>query len=65
MGVGIFEDLVICIGLGVDMFDCVMLICYGCNGMVFIRDGNLVIKYCVYIDFNIFLDLECCCFICW
>ena len=64
MGVGTPEDLVTCIGLGVDMFDCVMPTRHGRNGMAFTRDGNLVVKHRAHIDSDIPLDKDCGCATC-
>jgi len=61
MGVGTPEDLVTCIGLGVDMFDCVMPTRNGRNGMAFTRRGNLVIKQRQHIDSDMPLDPDCAC----
>lgn len=39
MGVGILVNIFEGIECGVDMFDCVMFICNGWNGMLFMKDG--------------------------
>jgi len=44
MGVGTPQDLLECIALGVDMFDCVMPTRNGRNGMLFTTQGTLNIK---------------------
>ena len=44
MGVGTPQDLLECIGLGVDMFDCVMPARNGRNGMLFTTQGTINIK---------------------
>ena len=44
MGVGTPQDLLECIGLGVDMFDCVMPTRNGRNGMLFTTQGMINIK---------------------
>jgi queuine tRNA-ribosyltransferase len=44
MGVGTPENILTCIGLGVDMFDCVMPTRNGRNGMLFTTEGILNIK---------------------
>ena len=44
MGVGTPRDLLECIGLGVDMFDCVMPTRNGRNGMLFTTQGIMNIK---------------------
>lgn len=61
MGVGTPEDLVTCIGLGVDMFDCVMPTRNGRNGMAFTRTGNLVVKHKEHASADIPLDEKCAC----
>ena len=44
MGVGTPENLLICIGLGIDMFDCVMPTRNARNGMLFTRNGIINIR---------------------
>jgi len=44
MGVGTPENILTCIGLGVDMFDCVMPTRNGRNGMLFTTEGIINIK---------------------
>jgi queuine tRNA-ribosyltransferase len=44
MGVGTPANLLECIALGIDMFDCVMPTRNGRNGMLFTRDGIINIK---------------------
>ena len=44
MGVGTPENILECISLGVDMFDCVMPTRNGRNGMLFTRNGTINIK---------------------
>jgi len=44
MGVGTPENILECIGLGVDMFDCVMPTRNGRNGMLFTSEGSINIK---------------------
>ena len=61
MGVGTPEDLVNCVGFGVDMFDCVMPTRNGRNGMAFTRDGNLLVKNAAHQNADIPLDSECRC----
>jgi queuine tRNA-ribosyltransferase len=48
MGVGTPEDLVECVALGVDMFDCVMPTRHARNGWLFTSDGHLSIKHAEY-----------------
>ncbi len=61
MGVGTPEDLVTCIGLGIDMFDCVMPTRNARNGMAFTWDGNLVVKHRAHVDADVPLDENCGC----
>ena len=44
MGVGTPENIIQCISLGVDMFDCVMPTRNGRNGMLFTKKGTINIK---------------------
>ena len=44
MGVGTPENILTCIGLGVDMFDCVMPTRNGRNGYIFTTEGVISIK---------------------
>jgi queuine tRNA-ribosyltransferase len=44
MGVGTPENILECISLGVDMFDCVMPTRNGRNGMLFTKNGTINIK---------------------
>ncbi len=64
MGVGFPEDIVRCVALGVDMFDCVMPTRNARNGTVFTSEGKLVVKNAAYAgDFRP-LDAECDCYAC-
>lgn len=64
MGVGTPEDLVRCVALGVDMFDCVMPTRNARNGSVFTSEGKLVIKSAKYSSDTGPLDPECNCQVC-
>jgi queuine tRNA-ribosyltransferase len=64
MGVGKPEDLVEAIGLGVDMFDCVMPTRNARKGTVFTRNGPLVVKNATYKDDFSPIDSECQCYAC-
>ena len=64
MGVGKPEDIVECIGLGVDMFDCVIPTRNGRNGQVFTWDGVLVIKNAVHKNDFSPIDVHCSCYAC-
>jgi queuine tRNA-ribosyltransferase len=64
MGVGTPLDLVECIALGVDMFDCVMPTRNGRNGWLFTRSGHIVIKNSKFIRDSGPVDSACSCFVC-
>lgn len=64
MGVGTPEDLVYAVGMGVDMFDCVMPTRNARNGTLFTRRGKLVIKNAQYERDPSPLDPECECYTC-
>lgn len=64
MGVGTPEDLVTCVGLGVDMFDCVMPTRNARNGMMFTRYGDLKIKQARFQEDFRPLDESCGCYTC-
>lgn len=64
MGVGKPEDLVQAIELGVDMFDCVMPTRNARKGMVFTRNGPLVVKNATNKDDFGPIDPECECYAC-
>jgi len=64
MGVGKPEDIAECIGLGVDMFDCVLPTRVGRNGWVYTPEGRLVLKNARYrSDFSP-VDAACDCYAC-
>ncbi len=64
MGVGKPEDLVTCIGCGIDMFDCVLPTRVGRNGWVYTEKGRMVIKNAEYADDNSPIDANCMCYAC-
>jgi queuine tRNA-ribosyltransferase len=64
MGVGTPEDLVECVGLGVDMFDCVMPTRNARTGTLFTSFGKLNIKNAKYADDEGPVDPECGCYAC-
>jgi len=64
MGVGKPEDLVESIGLGVDMFDCVMPTRNGRKGTVFTWNGPMVVKNATFIDDFQPIDPDCQCYTC-
>jgi len=64
MGVGTPEDLWECVGLGVDMFDCVLPTRTARNGMLFTSRGRLNLKNMAYRDDLTPLDPGCLCYTC-
>jgi len=64
MGVGTPADLAECVGLGVDMFDCVMPTRHARNGWLFTKDGHIVIKHAKYKDDPEPIDASCKCLVC-
>jgi len=64
MGVGTPEDLIECVALGVDMFDCVMPTRHARNGWLFTRRGHVVIKHARYKDDPNPIDASCACPVC-
>jgi queuine tRNA-ribosyltransferase len=64
MGVGTPQDIVECVGRGIDMFDCVMPTRNARNGMLFTNDGKVVIKNARYQNDDSPLDKLCDCYTC-
>jgi len=64
MGVGTPEDLVECVAMGVDMFDCVMPTRNARNGMLFTSFGRIVIKNACFSEDERPIDPECDCYTC-
>jgi len=64
MGVGTPADLVECVALGVDMFDCVMPTRHARNGSLFTRDGHIAIKNARFKDDPGPIDNSCSCPVC-
>jgi len=64
MGVGTPEDLVDGVGMGVDMFDCVMPTRNARNGWLFTRFGDIKIRNARYRDDTRPLDEGCACHTC-
>ena len=64
MGMGTPEDMVECIGHGIDMFDCVMPTRNARNGTLFTSFGKLAIKNARYADDPGPVDPECGCYTC-
>jgi queuine tRNA-ribosyltransferase len=64
MGVGTPADLLRCVKLGVDMFDCVMPTRNARNGCLFTRQGKLIIKNARYAQDTRPVDPTCACYTC-
>jgi queuine tRNA-ribosyltransferase len=64
MGVGTPEDLVAAVGMGVDMFDCVMPTRNARNGWLFTRFGDIKIRNAKHRDDQRPLDERCACHTC-
>ena len=64
MGLGTPEDLVEGVGLGADMFDCVIPTRNARNGMLFTRRGRIIIKKAEYADDPGPVDQDCACYTC-
>jgi queuine tRNA-ribosyltransferase len=64
MGVGMPEELIEYVALGVDMMDCVMPTRNARNGCLFTRQGKLIIKQAQYRDDAGPVDAECGCYSC-
>ena len=64
MGVGLPDQIVKAVGLGVDMFDTCIPTRYGRNGTAFTRQGRLVVRNAPYIKDTRPLDEDCTCCVC-
>ncbi len=64
MGVGTPEDLVECVRLGVDMFDCVLPTRNARNGTLFTSFGKINIKNRCFAKDDMPIDPECNCYTC-
>lgn len=64
MGVGLPEDILESIHLGVDMFDCVIPTRNARNGTVFTSNGKLIIKSARCKSEHIPIDKDCSCYTC-
>ncbi len=64
MGVGTPEDIIECVSLGVDMFDCVMPTRNARNGMLFTSFGHIVIKNSRFASDDSPVDEDCDCYTC-
>jgi queuine tRNA-ribosyltransferase len=64
MGAGMPEDLVECVGRGIDLFDCVLPTRNARNGQLFTSQGRINIKNARYADDDAPLDSDCRCYAC-
>ncbi len=64
MGVGLPEDLIRFVGMGYDLFDCVLPTRNGRNGMLFTSAGRLNIRLARYARDPRPADPECACYTC-
>jgi queuine tRNA-ribosyltransferase len=64
MGTGTPEDLVECVGRGIDMFDCVLPTRNARNGQLFTSEGRINIKNARYAEDDGTLDPACACHTC-
>ncbi len=64
MGVGLPEDILEAVMLGVDMFDCVLPTRNARNGTLFTAKGRLIIKNSIYTDDPGPVDEACGCYTC-
>lgn len=64
MGVGLPDNLVECVAMGIDLFDCVVPTRNARNGMIFTSRGKLIIKQSRYKEDRLPLDPECNCYTC-
>jgi len=64
MGVGTPDDLVRCVALGLDMFDCVLPTRNARNGCLFTSEGRILIKNAAYAEDERPLDPLCGCLTC-
>lgn len=64
MGCGYPEDILEAVGLGVDLFDCVLPTRNGRTGMAFTSEGKIIIKSRRYTNDKRPLDINCNCYTC-
>lgn len=64
MGVGVPEDIIQAVELGVDMFDCVVPTRYGRNGTAFTSAGKIIVRNASYSEDFKALDPACGCYAC-
>jgi len=64
MGVGSPEDILECVDLGIDMFDCVLPTRVARNGALYTRQGRINIRNARYATENNPLEADCECYTC-
>ena len=64
MGVGMPQDILESVEMGIDMFDCVIPTRYGRNGTAFTSVGKLTVRNSPYIEDLNPLDPQCSCYTC-
>jgi queuine tRNA-ribosyltransferase len=64
MGVGTPRDLVVAVGAGIDMFDCVLPTRNARNGQALTRTGRIVVKHARWQDDPRPIDTQCACACC-
>lgn len=64
MGVGLPEDIIESVEMGVDMFDCVAPTRYGRNGTAFTTTGKMTVRNAAYTEDFTPLDRDCGCYTC-
>lgn len=64
MGTGMPDDLVECVSLGIDLFDCVLPTRNARNGQLLTRHGRIIIKNAKYADDDRPPDPDCGCYTC-
>lgn len=64
MGVGTPDDIVDAIGMGVDMFDCVIPTRNGRNGWAYTGEGHVKVRNAAYTRDDGALDSRCSCYTC-
>jgi len=64
MGAGTPEDILRAVGMGIDMFDCVLPTRNARNGCLFTSEGRVLIKNAAYADDERPLDPSCACLTC-
>lgn len=64
MGAGTPEDIIRAVGLGIDMFDCVLPTRNARNGCLFTSQGKILIKNAAYAEDENPIDSSCSCLTC-